>query len=100
METYSSIPVRIRTFRPEAKPLFHHCRHSFLKLFIVSVEIVFRGVIDFHIGIELMVLTLLPIHIPTAYLWNTEDEATVHQRLPPDSRHRTCHRRADEFTNA
>ena len=77
--------------------LFHHFLYGTLKLGVVTIEEVFRRVIDFDVRIESGVLAPFAAHISTAYLRNAEYETVIDEVLPPYCCHGACHWRADEL---
>ena len=63
-------------------------------------DVILRRVIHLDVRIQLGVLTESATHVTTTDLWNAEDKTSVHQRLPPYCRHRTCHRSTNQLADA
>ena len=58
------------------------------------------SIVDLDIGLKGAVLHSIAIEIGASGLGNTKDNIRIDLRLPPDGRHRPCHRRTDDLTEA
>ena len=76
----------------------HHLLYGTLELDVTTREVVGRRIVDLDIRLQRLIFHRYTIDIGAGNFRDTEDDVRIDLRLPPDSRHRTCDRRTDDFT--